>query len=193
MILNTSEAEGGLYVETKNLDGETNLKLKSVHKDLIRPFVTDTAFGNMAGTLNIEMPNNRIYKFDGNYEVPNGGSNLVVPLSNDNVALRGMSLRNTEYVKGIVVYTGHDSKIQMNSAGATHKSSNIMRTTNKMILIVFCIQVICSIIGSTIGTTWMINNLKEAKYLGFATKDDWNSNWGLLFIKTTGTWILIFT
>ena len=34
-----------------------------------------------------------------------------IPLSNDNVVLRGMSLRNTEHVSGIVVYTGHDSKI----------------------------------------------------------------------------------
>ena len=35
----------------------------------------------------------------------------MVSLSNDNVVLRGMSLRNTEHVTGIAVYTGHDSKI----------------------------------------------------------------------------------
>lgn len=38
VILNSSEAGGGLYVETKNLDGETNLKLMSVQKDLIESF-----------------------------------------------------------------------------------------------------------------------------------------------------------
>ena len=77
----------------------------------------------MKGTLNIEMPNNRIYKFDGNFELPSTDNDAEkkIPLSNENVALRGMSLRNTEYVKGVVVYTGHDSKIQMNSAGATYK------------------------------------------------------------------------
>ena len=68
-----------------------------------------------------------------------------------------------------------------------------MKITNRQILYVFCIQVICSVIGSAIGTTWMINNLTEAKYLGFVTTDKWSSSWGLLFIKTTGTWILIFT
>jgi len=104
-----------------------------------------------------------------------------------------MSLRNTEHITGVVVYTGHDSKIQMNSAGATYKSSNIMRITNRQILYVFCIQIICSMIGSAIGTTWMINNLESATYLKFDKDDAWNSNWGLLFIKTTGTWILIFT
>ena len=38
VVLNSSEPEGAFYVETKNLDGETNLKLKSVAKDLIEPF-----------------------------------------------------------------------------------------------------------------------------------------------------------
>ena len=43
-----------------------------------------------------------------------------------------MMLRNTEYVIGVVVYTGHDSKIQMNSDGAAvYKVSNIMRVTNR--------------------------------------------------------------
>ena len=39
----------------------------------------------------------------------------------------------------------------------------------------------------------MIANLEDATYLSFDQDDKWNSSWGLLFIKTTGTWILIFT
>ena len=80
----------------------------------------------------------------------------------------------------------------MNSAGSVYKTSNIMRQTNKQILAVFCIQVICSMIGACIGATWMTSNLDVA-YLSFDKNDEWNSNWGLLFVKTTGTWILIFT
>lgn len=34
LILNTSEEKGIAYVETKNLDGETNLKLKNSNKEL---------------------------------------------------------------------------------------------------------------------------------------------------------------
>lgn len=80
-------------------------------------------------TFNLEGPNNLIYKFDGNvqYEKKNAAADrnsknslelydkddalTTVPLSNDNVLLRGMSLKNTEWVIGIVVYTGHQTKI----------------------------------------------------------------------------------
>ena len=103
-----------------------------------------------------------------------------------------MSLKNTASVTGLVVYTGHDTKIQMNSAGAIYKTSNIMRGTNQQIIIIFLVQIILASIGSTIGTTWMIRNIDNS-YLNFDKRDHWNTNWFLLFVKTTGTWILIFT
>ena len=130
VILNSSEDQGMFYVETKNLDGETNLKLKTVSDELIEHFGDDSVYSKLAGVINMEGPNNRIYKFDGNFDIThllnqndNSGGPLnisgehsknsnIIPLSNDNVALRGMSLRNTEVVTGVVVYTGHDSKIQ---------------------------------------------------------------------------------
>ena len=127
IILNSSEDQGMFYVETKNLDGETNLKLKTVADELIEHFEDDGVYSKLAGVINMEGPNNRIYKFDGNFDITNlisansgdplniSGDNSkksnIIPLSNDNIALRGMSLRNTEVVTGVVVYTGHDSKI----------------------------------------------------------------------------------
>lgn len=38
-------------------------------------------------------------------------SNSPAPLGPDQVLLRGAQLRNTQWVVGIVVYTGHDSKL----------------------------------------------------------------------------------
>ena len=34
IVLSSSDEKGGLYVETKNLDGETNLKNKNVEKTI---------------------------------------------------------------------------------------------------------------------------------------------------------------
>ena len=70
IVINTSEPEGALYVETKNLDGESNLKLKTVARDLICRYAQKESFENLSNvTLNIEEPNNRIYKFDGNFSI----------------------------------------------------------------------------------------------------------------------------
>jgi magnesium-transporting ATPase (P-type) len=111
VVLSSAEPEGMLYVETKNLDGETNLKLKRVAQDLIESFGEVRAYSRLSGSvINIEKPNNRIYSFNGNIHLEFKPNSSEVPLSNENVALRGMSLRNTEHVTGIIVYTGHDFK-----------------------------------------------------------------------------------
>ena len=92
------------------------------------------------GVINVEAPNNRIYNFDGSYDMSSDFNNPnLVPLSIENVALRGMSLRNTENVTGFVVYSGHDTKIQMNSSKSVYKTSNISRRTNNLIFQVFMI------------------------------------------------------
>ena len=70
--------------------------------------------------------------------------------------------------------------------------------TNKQIILVFVIQVVLCLIGAFVGSTWMvINRSKVNSYLVFELKgeepDPWSTNWGLLMLKTTGTWILIFT
>ena len=38
LILNTSEPKGVCYIETKNLDGETNLKQKIANNDVLKIF-----------------------------------------------------------------------------------------------------------------------------------------------------------
>ena len=58
-------------------------------------------------------------------------------LSNDNVLLRGMSLRNTEYIYGVSIYTGHDTKMQKNSTRSQYKVSKMMNQTNLMIVTIF--------------------------------------------------------
>lgn len=71
VVVNSTEEEGVCYVETKNLDGETNLKNKNVPKDLWTTFEHDVqGIKSFKGTMNIDGPNNLIYKFDGNLEVP---------------------------------------------------------------------------------------------------------------------------
>ena len=75
-----------------------------------------------------------------------------------------MSLRNTQYAIGIVVYTGHETKIQMNTTKAGYKMSKMMRLTNRAIFQIFMLQVLFSLAGASFCATWTLENL-EISYL----------------------------
>lgn len=128
LLVHSTGDKGMAYVETKNLDGETNLKHKIAPKELNMTYNQEEELLKFSSEenheiLNCEIPNNQIYKFNSNMRLSentlrksrnldlNVDVNSTLVLTNENVALRGMSLRNTEYVYGVVVYTGRESKI----------------------------------------------------------------------------------
>ena len=57
--------------------------------------------------------------------VKNNSNSPKVVLDADNVVLRGMSLQNTEYIYGLVIYSGHETKVMMNSGEAKYKKSRM--------------------------------------------------------------------
>ena len=69
LILHTSDPKGCCYVETKNLDGETNLKIKTAQKDLNSVFISEEHLRKIEGEIICEKPNGAILKFEGNIKV----------------------------------------------------------------------------------------------------------------------------
>jgi phospholipid-transporting ATPase len=136
VLLKSSEVKGLCYVETKNLDGETNLKHKIVEKNLNKYIHSlGTNFNDLkSATLICENPNTLIYKFEGSLTV----KSTVFTLNAENIVLRGSSLKNTEYIIGLVVYTGHQTKIMMNSSNSKYKPSKIESITNRQIIFIIC-------------------------------------------------------
>ena len=107
VLLRSSEPKGVCYVETKNLDGETNLKHKTTEKYLNRVFSKDGAIENANGSFVVcEPPNDLIYKFEATMFVK-GPKCKKISLGSDNLLLRGSSLQNTQYVVGLIIYAGH--------------------------------------------------------------------------------------
>lgn len=51
-------------------------------------------------------------------------------LGPENMFLRGSMLRNTEAAFGIVIFTGHETKVMQNAAKAAPKWSNLEVKTN---------------------------------------------------------------
>ena len=54
---------------------------------------------------------------------------------------RGVSLKNTKYIYGFVAYSGHETKIMLNSFHSKCKKSDLEQTMGRQIFYVFFIQV----------------------------------------------------
>jgi magnesium-transporting ATPase (P-type) len=153
IVLNSSLPKGICYVETKNLDGETNLKYKQATKECISLSKNDQlVLKNFTqASLECDKENESIYTFQGNIRFQD---REPIPLDFEQFLLRGCSLRNTDWVYGIAVYTGHDTKLMINSAKSRPKYSKIELTTNKYMLISILIQTFVCLFASAATVIW---------------------------------------
>ncbi|CAD5188331.1 unnamed protein product [Musa acuminata subsp. malaccensis] len=143
LLLSSSYADGICYVETMNLDGETYLKVKR-SLEVTLPLDDDAAFSNFTATIRCEDPNPSLYTFMGNFEY----EQQVYALDPSQILLRDSKLRNTAYVYGVVIFTGHDSKVMQNATQSSSKRSKIEKKMDKIIYILFTFLMLISLISS---------------------------------------------
>ncbi|KAF2298854.1 hypothetical protein GH714_028338 [Hevea brasiliensis] len=101
ILLSSSYDEAICYVETMNLDGETNLKLKQALHETSN-LHDDSSFQDFKALIRCEDPNANLYSFVGNLEL----REQQHPLSPLQLLLRDSKLRNTDYIYGVVIFTG---------------------------------------------------------------------------------------
>ncbi|XP_053538016.1 phospholipid-transporting ATPase IA isoform X2 [Ictalurus punctatus] len=182
IILSSSEPQAMCYIETSNLDGETNLKIRqglqvtSEIKDI-------DSLMRLSGRMECESPNRHLYEFVGNIRLD---GHSTVPLGPDQILLRGAQLRNTQWVHGIVVYTGHDTKLMQNSTRPPLKLSNVERITNFQILVLFGCLLAISLVCSIGQTIWKYQYGNDAWYMDLNYGGA--ANFGLNFL----TFIILF-
>ncbi|XP_026878504.2 phospholipid-transporting ATPase IA isoform X6 [Electrophorus electricus] len=182
IILSSSEPQGMCYIETSNLDGETNLKIRQGLQ--ITAEIKDIeSLMRLSGRMECESPNRHLYEFVGNIRLD---GHSTVPLGPDQILLRGAQLRNTQWVHGIVVYTGHDTKLMQNSTRPPLKLSNVERITNFQILVLFGCLLAISLVCSIGQTIWKYQCGDDAWYMDLNYGGA--ANFGLNFL----TFIILF-
>ncbi|KAJ1926427.1 phospholipid transporting ATPase [Tieghemiomyces parasiticus] len=159
LVLSTSDPDGLCYVETKNLDGETNLKLRQAMGSTT-PWQSLEDVRSAELHIDCEVPNTNLYSFKGTMSVTARGSVAIdnatepkgpckEPVSIDNILLRGCILRNTEYAVGLVLFTGAESKIVLNSGITPSKRSRIEKVMNTQValnfVLLFILCLLCAI------------------------------------------------
>ncbi|KAK7348533.1 hypothetical protein VNO80_23091 [Phaseolus coccineus] len=190
LFLASTNSDGVCYIETANLDGETNLKIrKALEKTW--DYVTPDKASEFKGEIQCEQPNNSLYTFTGNLI----SQKQTLPLSPNQILLRGCSLRNTEYIVGVVVFTGHETKVMMNTMNVPSKRSTLERKLDKLILTLFATLFMMCFIGA-IGSAIFVN--KKYFYLHLDSSEEGSAQFNprnrfLVFILTMFTLITLYS
>ncbi|KAL7100149.1 hypothetical protein ACP275_09G129600 [Erythranthe tilingii] len=160
LLLSSSYEDGICYVETMNLDGETNLKVKRA-LEVTLSLDDDPTFQGFDATIRCEDPNPNLYTFVGKLDY----NSRVHPLDPNQILLRDSKLRNTAYVYGVVIFTGHDSKVMQNATKSPSKRSRIEKQMDKIIYILFSFLVFISFISGVGFIVKTKNDLPHWWYL----------------------------
>ncbi|XP_046608666.1 probable phospholipid-transporting ATPase IM isoform X4 [Neodiprion virginianus] len=140
LLLSTSEPNGLCYIETAELDGETNLKCRQCLIETAEMMDNNDLIGQFDGEIVCETPNNLLNKFEGTLL----WRGKRYSLDNDKVILRGCVLRNTQWCYGVVIFAGKDTKLMQNSGKTKFKRTSIDRLLNLLIIgIVFFLLSLC--------------------------------------------------
>ncbi|PWZ00177.1 phospholipid-translocating P-type ATPase [Testicularia cyperi] len=190
VILNTSDPDGNAYIETKNLDGETNLKVRKSLKATMG-IQSEEDVEHARFVIDSEPPHANLYSYNGllkytvtdarekdeytdaleelptdssAYAAAEAQSRRVEPITINELLLRGCALRNTEWVIGVVVFTGEDTKIMLNSGETPSKRSKIEKETNFNVIVNFVILMILCVLCAVIGGLRLSNGPTSRTY-----------------------------
>lgn len=149
------------YIETKNLDGETNLKSRHGVSGLNHLSSID-ACASAKLRVDMDAPEVNMFRLNGAVvaldNLGHDGEPSVFPVTLETSLLRGCVLKNTAWVVGIVVFTGLDTKIVQNSGGTPSKRSKVERQMNPQVLLSLCIlgviAMVCAIIDHFNEVRW---------------------------------------
>lgn len=164
LIASSMWADGNqCYVETANIDGETNLKLKEAPSGLL------TIIQGLNGEPTVDLLDGAQVEFEpANKNIHNfiGALHLrdrePISLSTENLILRSSLFSNTDWGYGIAIYTGQETKIQMNNRHAPSKMSKIEGYVNKAIVLIFFSQ--CCLVTAAVISLFALEYNVEGNF-----------------------------
>ncbi len=151
------------YVQTAQLDGETNLKLKQTLPATPAIFNSDDACAKFNGSIVCEAPNANFDRFVGMLHLGSGGRPLA--LEPEQILLRGCILRNVDSAYGIVVYTGRETKVRVRQTTRSRKVAQVEQMLNKLIAILVATLVAACILGAALAENWSNRFAESSWYL----------------------------
>ncbi|XP_067329521.1 phospholipid-transporting ATPase IK [Anolis sagrei] len=147
LLLSSSEPNSLCYIETMDIDGETNLKYRQALLVTHEQLSCEEDMADFDGIVTCEEPNSRMHSFIGILE----WQGEQYSLDSEKVLLRGCRIRNTEICYGLVIYAGFDSKIMKNCGKIKLKKTNLNRLMDRLVLLIVAALLVISF-GLAIGS-----------------------------------------
>lgn len=163
MVVLSTSSDGLCYMETAPLDGETNLKqVKAVQATQGRSM---RELAQMQGSVECETPHHRLYSFRGNLSI--SGESAMTALDEKNLLLMGSVLKNTEWIVGLCVYAGPETKMGLNLKTPPSKFSRLDVGLNTYVFFIFGINFFVCALSAGFSAWWSTGPAAQAQHLGF--------------------------
>lgn len=147
LALKTSLPDGLVYIETSQLDGETNLKS---YNALPKTFdLSVDQIKNLRGDVTSEKPTYKFSSYQARVKFEDG---TVVGVNEKALLLQGAKIKNTKEVYGTVIFTGKDTKLSKNQRKSPYKTPRSEKTMNMFVISVFFFKIILCVIAAVLAT-----------------------------------------
>eukprot|EP00808_Paulinella_micropora_P008457 g73078.t1 len=179
-LLKTSLSTGTCTIDTSNLDGETNLKIRKAQPqsynlpcepdglDYFRP-------GNFPACIIESSPPSKSLGSNAwtgalswiNPENSSSGPTGKTSLGMSQLLLRGCTLRSTRWIIGFVVMTGADTKLVLNSSPPKFKRSTVDQIVDRALYVIFGLQFSLCTLGAVMNYVWLNGHASDHWYLPY--------------------------
>ena len=170
ILTSNHDDDNQCYIETANIDGETNLKVRQgppALQQLMSKDGSDLLERFFDGTIEVEEPHEKP-EFTGALHLrhcePQGG----IPLTKDNLVMRSAVFTNTEFAYGVAVYTGWETKVQLNFRSVDSKMSTIQKLANMGVIVIFLTKVL--VVTLAVAALYM-GHIEERSYYTYVYPD----------------------
>ncbi|QDZ20134.1 phospholipid-translocating P-type ATPase [Chloropicon primus] len=141
-----------------------------------------TSIFKIKATVHVEQPSENLQNICGFVEcdrsaagVEDSGEDQVVPITMNEMLLRGCMLKNSGFVLGLVVYTGRETRIQMNNRNVPFKLGSFESYLNTQIILLLFLQFsVC--VGCAIGALLWREDQGMFRYYLAMDSHNWDSN-----------------
>ncbi|XP_007555549.1 probable phospholipid-transporting ATPase IH isoform X1 [Poecilia formosa] len=172
IFLSSSRDDGTCYVTTTSLDGESSHKTYYAVPDTMA-FKTEQEVDSLHATIECEQPQPDLYKFVGRINIYKDKEEPVSrTLGAENLLLRGATLKNTQHIYAVAVYTGMETKMALNYQSKSQKRSAVEKSMNAFLIVYLFILISKAVINTVLKYAWQWSPDRDEPWYNHRTENE---------------------